>query len=148
MKRCAPETVARLPVPLGCILRAPRLPYSFLGCSGCRILIQTIVCLRPSVQSCWAPCGDSLKAFRLRAGVIRDSNSTDTSVILKSVGANQMRVSSTGQTIQIQDPQAIAQCTRELLNNRTQFCEHILAGRHLSLLRHSRGCGASRRHAL
>jgi len=37
-------------------------------------------------------------------------------VMLKSTGANQMRVSSTGQMIQIQDPQAIAQCSRDLLN--------------------------------
>ncbi len=37
-------------------------------------------------------------------------------VMLKSIGANQMRVSSTGQTISIQDPQAIAQCSRDLLN--------------------------------
>jgi hypothetical protein len=37
-------------------------------------------------------------------------------VMLKSIGAKQMRVSSTGQTIQIQDPQAIAQCSRSLLN--------------------------------
>lgn len=36
--------------------------------------------------------------------------------MLKSVGANQMRVSSTGQTIQIQDPNAIANCDRDLFN--------------------------------
>ncbi len=37
-------------------------------------------------------------------------------VMLKSVGANQMRVASTGQTIQIQDPDAIAKCDRDLFN--------------------------------
>jgi len=37
-------------------------------------------------------------------------------VMLKSVGANQMRVSSTGQTITIQDPDAIAKCDRVLFN--------------------------------
>jgi hypothetical protein len=37
-------------------------------------------------------------------------------VILKAVGANQMRVSSTGETIQIQDPNAIAKCDRDLFN--------------------------------
>ena len=37
-------------------------------------------------------------------------------VMLKSVGANQMKVSSTGQTIQIKNSQAIAQCSRDLLN--------------------------------
>jgi hypothetical protein len=36
--------------------------------------------------------------------------------MLKSVGANQMRVSSTGQTIQIEDPNAIATCDRNLFN--------------------------------
>ncbi|HEY6489468.1 MAG: hypothetical protein WCC26_22085 [Terracidiphilus sp.] len=36
--------------------------------------------------------------------------------MLKSVGANQMRVASTGQTIQIQDPNAIANCDRALFN--------------------------------
>lgn len=37
-------------------------------------------------------------------------------VMLKAVGANQMRVSSTGQTIQIEDPNAIARCDRDLFN--------------------------------
>jgi hypothetical protein len=37
-------------------------------------------------------------------------------VMLKAVGANQMRVSSTGQTIQIDDPNAIAKCDRDLFN--------------------------------
>jgi hypothetical protein len=37
-------------------------------------------------------------------------------VMLKSVGTDQMRVSSTGQTIRIADPLAIAQCDRDLLN--------------------------------
>jgi hypothetical protein len=37
-------------------------------------------------------------------------------VMLKAIGANQMRVSSTGQTIQIQDPNAIANCDRDLFN--------------------------------
>ncbi|HEX3893447.1 MAG TPA: hypothetical protein VHW46_12800 [Terracidiphilus sp.] len=37
-------------------------------------------------------------------------------VMLKSVGANQMRVSSTGQTISIEDPEAIAKCDRDLFN--------------------------------
>lgn len=37
-------------------------------------------------------------------------------VMLKAVGANQMRVSSTGETIQIQDPNAIASCNRDLFN--------------------------------
>lgn len=36
--------------------------------------------------------------------------------MLKSVGASQMRVSSTGQNIQIQDPKAIANCDRDLFN--------------------------------
>ncbi len=37
-------------------------------------------------------------------------------VMLKAVGANQMRVSSTGQVIQIEDPSAIAGCNRDLFN--------------------------------
>ena len=37
-------------------------------------------------------------------------------VMLKAVGANQMRVSSTGETIQIKDPDAIAKCDRDLFN--------------------------------
>jgi hypothetical protein len=37
-------------------------------------------------------------------------------VMLKSVGTNQMRVSSTGQAITIQDPDAIAKCDRDLFN--------------------------------
>lgn len=37
-------------------------------------------------------------------------------VMLKATGANQMRVSSTGQTIHIDDPNAIAECNRELFN--------------------------------
>jgi hypothetical protein len=37
-------------------------------------------------------------------------------VMLKAVSTNQMRVSSTGETIQIQDPNAIAKCDRNLFN--------------------------------
>jgi len=37
-------------------------------------------------------------------------------VMLKAVGANQMRVSSTGQMIHIEDPSAIAECNRDLFN--------------------------------
>ncbi len=37
-------------------------------------------------------------------------------VMLKAVGATQMRVASTGQTITIHNPQAIAQCNRDLFN--------------------------------
>jgi hypothetical protein len=37
-------------------------------------------------------------------------------VMLKATGANQMRVSSTGQTIHIDDPNAIADCNRDLFN--------------------------------
>ena len=37
-------------------------------------------------------------------------------VMLKAIGAQQMRVSSTGQTIQIEDSNAIAQCDRDLFN--------------------------------
>ncbi|HUN86131.1 MAG TPA: hypothetical protein VMU48_17255 [Terracidiphilus sp.] len=37
-------------------------------------------------------------------------------VMLKAVSANQMRVSSTGETIQIQEPNAIAKCDRDLFN--------------------------------
>jgi hypothetical protein len=36
--------------------------------------------------------------------------------MLKAIGANQMQVSSTGQKITIQDPNAIAQCNRDLFN--------------------------------
>jgi hypothetical protein len=37
-------------------------------------------------------------------------------VMLKAIGATQMQVSSTGQKINIQDPNAIAQCNRDLFN--------------------------------
>ena len=37
-------------------------------------------------------------------------------VMLKAVGATQMRVASTGETITIHNPQAIAQCNRDLFN--------------------------------
>ncbi|MGA8087840.1 MAG: hypothetical protein WCA10_11065 [Terracidiphilus sp.] len=37
-------------------------------------------------------------------------------LMLKAVGASQMIVSSTGQKLQIEDPNAIAECSRELLN--------------------------------
>ena len=36
--------------------------------------------------------------------------------MLKAVGANTMRVASTGQVIHIDDPNAIAECSRDLLN--------------------------------
>ena len=36
--------------------------------------------------------------------------------MLKAIGTTQMQVSSTGQKITIQDPNAIAQCNRDLLN--------------------------------
>jgi hypothetical protein len=37
-------------------------------------------------------------------------------VMLKAIGSNQMLVSSTGQKIQIEDPNAIAECNRDLFN--------------------------------
>jgi hypothetical protein len=37
-------------------------------------------------------------------------------VMLKAIGANEMQVSSTGQKIQIKDPNAIARCDRNLFN--------------------------------